>query len=166
MNSVSKIERELDEPIWAQTPDWQRIQSKTKEYQRAYYSQNREFNLRRAKSYRDAHKVLLNEKRKIYYENHKDIYRDWELRKHYNITIKEVDQLLDIQNHKCAICKMVLLEKYPNGRRGYRIDHDHITGNIRGILCQKCNAGLGQFNDDPILIKRVINYLKESRDKK
>ena len=58
---------------------------------------------------------------------------------------------------KCDICSTDI----PGfGRKKLCIDHDHTTGAFRGMLCQKCNLGLGNFNDDPNLLKKAIKYLR------
>ena len=57
------------------------------------------------------------------------------------------------QGYRCKICN-----KIP--KKGYHIDHDHKTGKVRGLLCLKCNIGLGCFNDDVNLFKKCIDYLK------
>jgi len=44
------------------------------------------------------------------------------------------------------------------------VDHDHITGALRGLLCSACNTGLGFFRDHPELLKRAIEYLNQSAD--
>lgn len=80
------------------------------------------------------------------------------LKANYKLTIEEFDNILIQQNHNCIICKKPLKET----KRC--IDHNHKTGKIRGILCVKCNTGLGFFQyfwDNPELLKVVINYLKE-----
>lgn len=53
----------------------------------------------------------------------------------------------------CAIC----------GRSGgkHEVDHDHKTGKVRGILCSRCNNGLGQFLDNITLLKKAITYLEK-----
>lgn len=51
----------------------------------------------------------------------------------------------------CAICGIV--------KRKLDYDHDHKTNQFRGLLCQKCNHGIGMFNDDPILLQKAIDYL-------
>jgi len=59
------------------------------------------------------------------------------------------------QNGKCAIC----------GQSGLRlvIDHDHASGKIRGLLCNSCNIGLGQFNDDPTMLRKAADYVSDPR---
>jgi len=82
--------------------------------------------------------------------------RKYSLLKHYGITLQEADQLLKEQGGVCAICGDELRDS-----RGYspHIDHDHVTGKIRGILCFNCNSGLGQFKDDPRLLQAALRYL-------
>ena len=64
--------------------------------------------------------------------------------------------LLEAQNGKCAICGAT---ECSNGRK-LHIDHDHDTGKIRGLLCNKCNPALGLFNDDIDLMTKAVEYLK------
>lgn len=60
--------------------------------------------------------------------------------------------MVERQNGKCPICRSSLGEK-PH------VDHDHMTGAIRGILCFNCNAGLGKYGDDPERLVRAAQYL-------
>lgn len=81
----------------------------------------------------------------------------WEQRRiHYGIDKTSFLSLWNAQNGKCAICKTIL-ESYGRGN----LDHDHVTGVIRGILCHKCNRGLGLFNDNVARLKTAIDYLSK-----
>ena len=62
------------------------------------------------------------------------------------------------QGDGCAICGGV---NDPPGRR-LAIDHDHVTGQVRGLLCYRCNSAIGLFKDDVTVLRRAILYL-ESR---
>ena len=82
----------------------------------------------------------------------------------YNLTQEQYDAMLSKQDGVCAICEKV-------SELNFRIDHDHrcCPGSyscgkcVRGLLCHHCNAGLGQFNDDPDTIQKASEYLQASR---
>lgn len=80
------------------------------------------------------------------------------LMKTFGITQAEFEALFAEQGYVCAICG-----NEPNDRRGFKphIDHDHVTGEVRGVLCQSCNMGLGNFKDDRALLLAAIDYLDQ-----
>lgn len=74
----------------------------------------------------------------------------------YGITKESYDVLLLKQHNACAICKQFFSkELYPC------IDHDHKTEKVRGLLCARCNYGLGDFKDNPKRLAAAIEYLLE-----
>ena len=79
----------------------------------------------------------------------------------YGMTQEDYDQLHAKQNGQCAICRT---EKGMTGKRllPLYVDHCHKTLKVRGLLCQKCNAGLGMFRDDPRLGLAALDYLTRS----
>ena len=80
----------------------------------------------------------------------------------YGVSPEEFLRTWETQEGKCAICKDVLpdLLTYENRRRGYAIDHNHETGEFRGILCTECNTLLGMASDNPDILQEAINYLQ------
>ncbi len=122
---------------------WQEHREEHKKYRRTYYL---------------AHKKELAEKQKIYRQKHKreiaEYKRKRTLLRRYNLTLEQVDELLIKQDHRCAICKKPLTEAQRT------IDHDHRTGEARGILCMPCNSGLGMFKEDQTVMAEAIQYLK------
>lgn len=74
----------------------------------------------------------------------------------YKLTEKEYNNLYIVNNGKCTICRVSENEA---GARGLVVDHCHVKGHIRGLLCGKCNTGLGQFKDDIALLEKAIKYL-------
>lgn len=74
----------------------------------------------------------------------------------YGVTLEQYDQILSGQNFCCAICHA----SEPGGKNDrFHPDHDHDTGDIRGLLCHKCNLGLGLFNDSKTTLEAAISYL-------
>jgi hypothetical protein len=67
----------------------------------------------------------------------------------------DFDKMLSEQNECCAICGIHYLES----KNKFRIDHNHETLQIRGLLCQYCNSGLGFFKDSPTRLAMAIEYL-------
>lgn len=70
------------------------------------------------------------------------------------MTLFDFDEMVLAQNGVCAICGSA-----PNGHP-LHVDHDHTTGAVRGLLCQQCNTGLGNFRDDIALLDRAMQYLR------
>lgn len=68
------------------------------------------------------------------------------------------EKLLTEQEGKCAICKKELV--LDGGKAGMHTDHDHKTSKVRGLLCAKCNRGLGCFDDNPGFLTEAIKYLE------
>lgn len=81
----------------------------------------------------------------------------------YGTTVGHIEQLRSIQGNRCAIC-LTHANEIPHNAFKHNplvIDHDHETGEVRGLLCPNCNAGLGQFKDDPRLLASAIAYLSK-----
>ena len=147
----------------------------TAEQRRKWYEKHREEQIQRAKERYKKNKVKMQEwwkvysmenkdkiterKRKYhqkYYQERKLIYKDRKLRYKHKISLKEFECLLIGQDHKCTICGKPLIDKTTV------IDHDHLNGKIRGILCRLCNTGLGFFFDDPWILNKGIEYLRRN----
>ncbi len=73
----------------------------------------------------------------------------------YKLNEAKFNEVLNSQNNKCAIC-----HKEFKANRNTFIDHDHKTGNVRGLLCPKCNILLGTCNDNIEILKTAIKYLE------
>lgn len=78
----------------------------------------------------------------------------------HNLTYEDWLRLWEDQDERCLICGKSFIE--PSEAC---IDHDHETDEIRGLLCRKCNAGLGLFNDDHKIIMKAMEYLLKGKNK-
>lgn len=105
-------------------------------------------------------------KKKIYCSNkcaHKfkpsrtwnETQRDSKYKINYGITLEDYNLMFEKQKGCCAICGSHQMEF----SKHLHVDHCHTTGEVRGLLCQKCNRGLGLFNDNPILLKAAQEYV-------
>lgn len=86
-------------------------------------------------------------------ERAKKADRAYKLSTKYGMTVEEYDALAARQEGRCGICRTTPSEALV-------VDHDHDSGEVRGLLCDKCNRGLGHFGDNPELLERAAVYLQ------
>lgn len=96
------------------------------------------------------------EKSAAYYKRNRQRLLDYQFQRKYGATRAE---LLATYGKQCACCGTT--EEPPN--RGWHIDHDHTTGKIRGVLCIRCNTGIGKLGDSIEGLERALAYLQRTR---
>lgn len=74
----------------------------------------------------------------------------------YGITLDQYDLMVENQNGCCKICGT---DDPGSTRKRFSVDHNHETGEVRGLLCGSCNAALGLFKDSPTILQSAFNYL-------
>jgi len=110
-------------------------------------------------------RCMLTEKNASYYAYRKDavraLAREYTLKSKYGLTLGAYDLMLKGQNGVCAICgkKETQRSNKKGGIDSLRVDHNHKTGNVRGLLCSRCNFGISHFNDEIKLLEKAIDYL-------
>lgn len=89
---------------------------------------------------------------------HSEQYYRVRLLKEYNLTPEAYTELLLKQACACAVCFV------PTSELTYKlyVDHDHVTGKVRGLLCQKCNSGIGMLQDTLTVVESAVEYLKRA----
>lgn len=100
-----------------------------------------------------AYRLRNHEKKRRQRENYKERNRERIFRQQYGITINDYDRMFEAQNGLCAICCD------PPDNIRLAVDHCHATGQVRGLLCFKCNNGIGNLRDDPAIILAAARYL-------
>ena len=119
-------------------------------------------------SQKDNHKKWIDAHR----EENKRYKQDWTAKqdplynrirnlKKYGLTIASYDELLQRQNGVCFIC-----QQPPKKDKNLHVDHNHKTGNVRGLLCFRCNFGLSFFGEDEGNITRLYDYICKNQEPK
>jgi len=121
------------------------VTDKKREYNKQWYRDNMERVKKRQLQYRLDYPTINKSK----YTKYK-----------YGITFEQQKQMYISQNGVCAICG----NKFENGR-DIKIDHNHITKQVRGLLCQRCNIGIGHLRDDMSIVLKAAAYLNKWNSK-
>lgn len=79
------------------------------------------------------------------------------LKSKYDLTFEEFEAMYEAQHGECKICSRALSDT--NFRKTH-IDHNHLTGIVRGLLCPSCNLALGKFQDNPEILRRAAVYVE------
>jgi len=126
---------------------------------------------RKLDGYQNTCKVCISGKEKLAYKRKKEAnklrsrsMRNAQIKRHYNVSIEDIEILYKHQKGLCSICKAPII-LYGGIEEKYKIacvDHNHDTGKVRGLLCNKCNRGLGFFNDNLEKLKEAVNYLENN----
>lgn len=86
--------------------------------------------------------------------------REWHLKTTFGISVDDYNRMFDEQNGCCNIC----LKHQITFKIRLAVDHDHVTGKIRGLLCEACNTSLGKFEDSIDNLERALQYLKKHKE--
>jgi hypothetical protein len=86
--------------------------------------------------------------------------RTWarSIHRNYGLTLAQFKQLHDTQNGCCAVCGEAF--KATKKFNHLLVEHNHVTGKFRGLVCYHCNLALSKFHEDPVIIKAAIKYLE------
>lgn len=144
----------------------------TRAYWREWYKDNenaqRHYNRQKQKRYhmKPEHRArVLARRKKRRRENPR--YREKEIEQSHRARLKrrgltesQYKKLFDEQNGFCAICRQPEISIRMGRIRNLAIDHNHTTDKVRGLLCNRCNRGLGYFLDRSALLEAAVSYLK------
>ncbi len=106
------------------------------------------------------------DRQKKYYEDRKaKLPKDYNQKKHlwrsYGISLDELAALVRAQDGRCAICGLEF--DFGSPLTYPHVDHSHATDEIRGVLCKRCNSGIGMLQDDPAILGAAIAYLQKTK---
>ena len=147
-----------------------RIKRRQREWLRKRRAEDPEFRARKnaiQRAYVAAHREGINSHRRLRYATEPEFrakliaasangVRGRQLKKKYGISLEEYEILLARQHGVCAICEQ-------KSSQTLCVDHCHVTGRVRGLLCRTCNMGLGYYSDNPAFMRNAAAYLERSR---
>ena len=108
--------------------------------------------------YRAKHREKARKYIQTYYKTDKGRNKIYQNK--YGITLEEYNILLEKQLYACAICKEPENQISWGKSKRLSVDHNHKTGKVRGLLCQKCNTTLGRYKDDISVWHNFVTYLE------
>lgn len=132
----------------AANPDKVRAQTQRK------LERHRDENRARAAAHYAAHREDRKAKARAYYAAHREEAATTRMARKFGLTRETYAELVATHGGSCGICGLA-------SRLG--VDHDHATGQVRGLLCSKCNLLLGLGRDDPALLRSAADYLEAAR---
>jgi len=111
-----------------------------------------------SKRYKERNLERVRLRQKLAYHANKDRHKGNALKRKYGMTLDDYEKMLQDQNGSCAIC----LVKVEDTKKKYLcVDHNHLTGEVRSLLCDPCNSAIGFFKEDQEVILRAADYLKK-----
>lgn len=136
-------------------------QEKQRAYWRAWYERNKEKQSERGKAWRAANPTRCRgydkeRRRSLEYRRRK------KMRWLYGITPEQKAEMFVGQGGRCAICSTDISAD----TKAQHLDHCHVTGAVRAILCRGCNMALGHAGDDPQRLRAMAAYLEHHQTKK
>ena len=111
---------------------------------------------------RNACKPCVREHQRNFRNSRPDYNHARNLQRRYGLSVDEYRTLVENHNFACAICKVEISDALGyTGKRSVVVDHNHETGDVRGILCSKCNLVLGHARESTEILYKAIVYLSE-----
>jgi hypothetical protein len=104
----------------------------------------------------EEHREQTRQAHQRYYETHREQAAAASRRRRYGLTPEEFEAMLAAHDGRCALCRT----DESRGQGDWHVDHDHVTGQVRGLLCASCNLGIGHLKDDPALLRKAAIYIE------
>lgn len=149
---------------WVTSDKFKESRQKANQRAKARYWANPESSRQTLREWHHNNKEKKSRSFKNWQERNKHKLRYNRLMKTYGLSNDDYVAMFESQIGLCAICKEPQQGVTKDGEARFLcVDHCHKTGKVRQLLCAKCNAGLGQFNDNPELLEQAVKYLTKHK---
>jgi hypothetical protein len=145
------IKRAAYKAAWFQA-NKERLKPSMKESHKRYQARHPEYKKNKDKRHYLKHKDQIRRQQNQYWVRYGRV-------RFHGVEPEEFQAMFLRQGGKCAICPRTLELQ----GRGTHIDHDHVTGKVRDLLCSKCNPGLGLFDEDPARLRAAADYIERHK---
>lgn len=100
-----------------------------------------------------------------YRKRNPEAFKRIDLKKNFGITLEAYNAMWEAQGGVCAICGKpeTVVDNRTKLPRSLAVDHDHVTDEVRGLLCMACNQGVGNFREDPATMRKAAKYIEERK---
>ncbi len=143
--------------------------ARQKEYMKKHYQKNKEKINEKMKPYikrwQKENPEYLKEYRQKHKEKIKELCKKAHLKKFYNLSLEDYNEMVKQQNNKCAICGNEETNTHKGNSVNLSLDHNQKTGKVRELLCKDCNVTLGNLKEDISLFYKCIEYLEKHKTK-
>jgi hypothetical protein len=102
----------------------------------------------------------LKESRRKWREANPGLHRARHMKNRYGIALDEYEAMVKLTGGRCPVCGQ---PPSPVFEAAFDLDHDHLTGKVRGLLCRPCNLALGGARDDPAILRALADYIEAHR---
>ena len=126
-------------------------------WQRVYRKANAEKTRATCRAWYHANAEYAKAQSRAWHEAHPEQQRANRLQRIYGLSATDYAKMLKAQDNGCAICGKTEAEE----DKRFAVDHDHETGQVRGLLCGNCNQAIGKLRHDPELLRNAIAYLEK-----
>ncbi len=156
MNQAQKDRRNKWQKEWRRKhPQSELARAQNRERCKQYYSENKEIHKQKVTAYQKTHKKRFNELGRKRYRNNpviSKVQKVARVKRKYGLTLEQIEQMRLDQNNQCKTCKREFV-KTPH------VDHNHKTGEVRGLLCGPCNRALGLLQENIETLQNMISLL-------
>ena len=127
-------------------------------YQRDWRNKpgNKEKASKKAREWYKNNKKHFIQRMKKYRKENPDVVKNSRLKERFGLTLEHHTHLIKSQKGRCAICEQ---------KRKLCVDHNHVTGKVRGLLCNQCNFAIGCFYENEANMLKAVKYLRTHREK-
>lgn len=143
------------------------IRKKCNDCRKLYRKQQNKINIRKqANDWAKRNKEYVNKKARTYRKNNPHLAllsKDYKLRRNFGSTLEEFNAKLKSQNNVCAICLRpeVAIDPRTGKIKDLAVDHNHTTKQNRGLLCWRCNTGIGKLRDSEEIVMNALKYIRK-----